>query len=696
MKERRVLLDENSLSKTLALDTATLLASEQGGTVMRLWSRLGKLEDSLPHHAPAPVVTEGIGIWEARRENGKVSFVRSDRVGEFESSRWADVERIPPKGSKKRVVLVGESVAGGWLYQHQFTPAGVLEAILKITGIPEGVEVVDLTKGGANASDLLQLIQLMGVLEPDAAVIFAGNNMAGWPQALGSDRHLSAAAIDNAGMPGLQNFVRARLRSAMEAGLAVVVQAGEKIPTVWVLPEFNLADWSHRHVEGCPWLFGDATERWWRCLLAAEAALDAPHLAEAEAFASQMVELDGGTNPHGFEILGLCKQRRGLIDEARPLLEQARDARMWNVFASRAEAPPRVTAVFQDCVRQVFRGTRITLVDLSHIFQSYTGKLPGREFFLDYCHLTATGIRVAMAATAECIAPLLGGLDVTSLQALAEVENAPPPEVEGTAHLLAAYHNAHFGQSREIVRYHAMKALEASPQLATIMLGIIDQSRTAPRWLPTSEAAAEVMKLPGFELYASGRRLSDGDIVDRKLCDALADVLTASGIPAQKRLDGLRHREFAIRKDRPAHLLPNTDLNLSASGKRMWRDFKYYRALSPKSHFSFVCEAPCPLMLQITARRRCADSSTPCRVLLNGEHVNEFCVTSSWQTEHLTIPAAQVLAGVNDLDIEWPLELGSGEAGIKRAAAEFERGRDSLFPTFGEIHTLKVSVQRAP
>jgi hypothetical protein len=51
-----------------------------------------------------------IGIWERKDENGKTSFVRRmDALGEWHF--WASLGRIEPKGKKRRVVLIGESVA---------------------------------------------------------------------------------------------------------------------------------------------------------------------------------------------------------------------------------------------------------------------------------------------------------------------------------------------------------------------------------------------------------------------------------------------------------------------------------------------------------------------------------------------------------------------------------------------------------
>jgi hypothetical protein len=45
---------------------------------------------------------------------------------------WANLGRIEPKeAGRARVVLIGESVARGYLYDPQFTPAMALEMMLE-------------------------------------------------------------------------------------------------------------------------------------------------------------------------------------------------------------------------------------------------------------------------------------------------------------------------------------------------------------------------------------------------------------------------------------------------------------------------------------------------------------------------------------------------------------------------------------
>jgi hypothetical protein len=86
-------------------------------------------------------------VWEPRRAKGRGrELVRSPaRASEWRF--WADVERIGPK-RKRRVVLLGESVARGYLYDPALTPAGVLASMMPRR------EVVDLARTDLTMKEL--------------------------------------------------------------------------------------------------------------------------------------------------------------------------------------------------------------------------------------------------------------------------------------------------------------------------------------------------------------------------------------------------------------------------------------------------------------------------------------------------------------------------------------------------------------
>src|SRR5262249_29826315 len=132
---------------------------------------------------------------------------------------WANIGRIDPKRDKRRLVLLGESVARGYFYDPQFTPAMALESILRHRLGQGEFEVIDLARTSLEMEGLSELAQSALALEPDAIVIFAGNN---WgltftndPRILSDPEMLLAisAILSKQGVPGLKRFLEERLAS---------------------------------------------------------------------------------------------------------------------------------------------------------------------------------------------------------------------------------------------------------------------------------------------------------------------------------------------------------------------------------------------------------------------------------------------------------------------------------------------------
>ena len=146
---------------------AETMASEEGALTLARMQRLALAAS----RAPAPLRPDRglrLGIWEPHAgEDGSLEFARAaDTAGEWRY--WADVGRIPRK-SGPRAVLVGESVARAYLFDPAVTLAGMLAAALR-------VEVVDLARTDLTAEQLPPLFDALPALDPDAIVLFAGNN----------------------------------------------------------------------------------------------------------------------------------------------------------------------------------------------------------------------------------------------------------------------------------------------------------------------------------------------------------------------------------------------------------------------------------------------------------------------------------------------------------------------------------------
>jgi hypothetical protein len=133
----------------------------------------------------------------------------------------------------------------------------------------------------------------------------------------------------------------------------------------------------------------------------------------------------------------------------------------------------------QELQRRSANHLGFTIVDLPAIFAAYTNTpLPGRQLFLDYCHLTVEGMKIAMAATTAAVLRLF---DTEYADLTKHLEYLPDPDLsagaDATAKFGAAIHNAHrlltVGPKAPILEYWCQEALDTSPSIEQAMLDLI-------------------------------------------------------------------------------------------------------------------------------------------------------------------------------------------------------------------------------
>jgi hypothetical protein len=683
-----------SILKSMASTVAGSLMEESGRGAIDLMHRLGFLDAEPPKAATPPPRQGVVGIWEPRSDGG---FERSP-ASFHQWGLWCAEPRIPAKSKKKRVLLLGESVARGYFYDPEYTPARVLQSMLETASVAGGVEVVDLAKSDLTLGELVELMRSALVLEPDAVVVFSGNN---WfkdgRQAVARspvECRFAAEILRQHGVAGLKSYLEEKTAALIEEGLRQLAAAAESegLPLVLLVPEFNLGDWRDGAWGTVPWLSGNGHQLWVEGLAHARDDLAAGRVEEAAAQALELIALDRGVAASGLSLLAQCRRRLGASGEARELLERARDARMWDATL----LTPRPSALAQDAMRRLAAVAEgVTLIDLPRVFESRLGgELPDRRFFADYCHLTAAGIQVAMAEAARRTAKLFGGRLPT--HELASPRHAPDPRVEGQARLGAAIHSAHWSQPYDVVHHHCVKALEASAAVADVMLHFMElQTRRARPWM--CEATERILSLKNVALERYMMR-SETQLFDQLLLEAMTSALEQAGLKARDKLDRLRRAERGLAAGRATDLLDPYYATAWDERERGWarneEDYYFYRAYAPRSEFPFVCREPAALAVTFTCRRPAAAGGGPVRAEFNGHRLEDVAATARWQTWRLKVPPEIVRAGVNQLTIHWPLGTGPGEGGIERTASALERGfyPRCFLPCFGEIHTLTATV----
>lgn len=631
-----------------------------------------------------------VGIWESKAGEEGVFIRAPDTMAQW--PQWANVGRIGPKGAKRRVVLIGESVARGWFYQPHYTPAGVLQSLLaSVLGAP-AAEVIDLARTDLGM-EVRELALEAAALHPDAIVIFSGNNWRPRPSSPEQVRDCEAA-LESGGVPALHAALELQLQSEATRVIADVCEyyTRAQIPLIWVVPEFNLADWRDWRVNAT-YLGGQMSREWLECAESACVALQDGQYSQACSFGRRMVELDTGAACLGLQVLADCARREGDVARARELLRRACDAAMWDWSHAYS---PRPFSVTQNAIREA-AGLGCAVVDLPAIFNEHSGgALPGARLFTDYCHLTSEGIRIAMAAVASRVLEAVRGPSRTRETLLRDAP-LPDAKVDAEAAFLAAIHNAHWWQPADIVKHHCVTALAFSSHVAQIMSAFAEvQASAAPMLL--SAAAERLATLSEQSRHYILR--TNSQQLDGLLLECIGEALAERGIDIRQRIAHALKSTHSVAHT-PCDLL---SFYFQAAGglpqELAWvrpsevdsPRVDYFRAYGLESHFAFVCEASLPVELSLTLRVPAAnESQSSIQVSINGVRTATLKARPTWTTHSVKVTPGTVMAGINRVVLRWPLPPDSSFVTRKNAFREYLCGRsDALFAIFGEVHTLSA------
>lgn len=669
-----------------------------------------------------------ISIWMPRRAGGETVWVRP--APSLFGDHFADrLELTPRRGPlPRRVVLLGESVAAGYLYAPVVTPAKVLAATLAAVAGPEAFEVIDLARTDERLAGLVATAEAALQLDPDLLVVWAGNNWglletpevspyapapadrrrfaAAWRETAGGEGNGRDGASPYAGPVGL---ARSRLSARVAAAFDRLgeIAASRRLPVVLVLPEVDLADWESR--QPAPWLAGDETARWVERLAEALAAEARGDLAALEAAAWAMNRLDRSATPVPFRLLARAWRAAGRESEARDAARAEIDAVRYPLLAF-LDAPRAGTDARAALLAAASRHGFPT-VDLPAVFAEHTGSpLPGRRLFLDYCHLSAEGTRVAVAVIASRVLATVpldarGAGDPPAWRDLvATVPRTIEPAVEATALLGAVIHGAHrllaVGERGEILAHRCRAALAASPGVAAAMLDVV---------------AARLSRLPTV-LTAAGRRNAaspyrlqhqhgwkwpnlDGDVLraivatldEAGLREAeearrlIADAGRELAGPGHDLAAGPRFLAEPVARFYPeAMALPS--LPGRAALRAPWPETGFDLAVGTGGRLTLELVARLPPIPGVSAHRRGAVT-----LAVDGQPVASHVLGEGWTRATLRLPPEEPAPGLHRVTLHWPRLPPVGTEAQSGALARLEQGVEAdLHPVFGEVFSLRV------
>ncbi len=631
---------------------AELAVSKDGQQMIHLLQALGlsqkpETRSSLrpaddPHDA-------GVGIWQAvSGEDGR--FVRRpDWRADWHM--WADVPEIVLREGRRRVVYLGESAARGYFYAPVVTPALVLQDMLRSCDGLEDLDVVDLARISIVLPDLLALLRQSARLRPAAVVIFAGNNWF-WTRLSSREAYVEMASVlRRKGAVACRAETLARIETDAVAAFRAAVEAfvaAHAIPVIVVIPEFNLRGWTS---ETLPLLPEADMAEWLRCR---DVARSAEGAEARRAAAARMLALDGGSSDVSAGLAADCALQAGDFASARHFLQIKRDAPCghWVRYSARC------TTGLQAALRQTAKDLQLASVDMPELLVKATPDgIPGFDWFLDYCHLNSKGTVLTMAHTAAAVARALGGAapDAESLRAAAP---APAPEVEAAACVLAALHGSHLRQPDESVRALLSRAASFCPETTVGLVSdyLDGHLRACPTNLTRSFARLTTNAQARCYFGGAGQ-VADMKLAKFSLASIARDVLGKRGGAALEAMEEAAAATHGVGQQ-PLDLLHPSRSRDHVMDEWLGSAHAYDVRYDPTSSHAFHVAEPSDLEFRVVLRlpdshRRPVSVS----LTLNGGTSCRLEMTPQWQAHTWRVPAAETRAGLNEVEIAWPVPL---------------------------------------
>lgn len=651
---------------------ARLLAGAQGSEIL---AELQKVSIGASNGSAAPPDADmadsaDIGAWRIERGPDGIALRRRDDVG----PGWSGMRYVPAAGGARRLVLLGESAARGWPYDPAFGCAQVLER--NLGAIEPGVyQCVDLARTGAVTADLHALAARLPAIAPDVVVSFVGNNWTLGPLAEEAPpsapeqlelRNALARSLREEGYTGMGRVLDATVLQRARCFLdrLVDLQRTHHTQIVAVIPEFNLRGWIPPADIEVPVLSPEAMTAWYALYGEAQTAVEDRRWAVLGEIAARMRDLDGGASPIPGRLAGVASLERGDGAAARAAFEESRDS-VCRLFVRYV---PRITGPVQRLIADYAAVHGWQCVDLRAVLASPDcPELPDERYFHDYCHMSDTGIELAMAAVTDAVLGLEAGT----------TKPGPglPADQRAFAYAHAASHLAYTGQPARVVRQRLRAALETAPALAGPLTSLRDMlSAPIPRWIhPAAADLGDAPQVREFLATLAGTRGLSPWLWTLREC--LGDVLgpeTTGDCGAELNL--------LLGPDGERQALPNW---LSARS--------CLHATSQWSSLPFALREACPATLELTYRMPTEGGSAAAAVFFNDTIVGELPWQDRWTQVIFPLSAASSRPGVNRIAIRWPVPAPDPMACSASDAAALAVGElPYVLPRFGEVYSAWI------
>jgi len=679
-----------SFSRTIANGVVFLARNKVGKSLLHVMAkaivpalRLAPAGRSSPPGSP-----DSIGVWK-RDDAGNW---KRDPAKYPEWRCWADRPTIPGNpGAKTRVLLIGESAARGYFYDPAMTPAQCLEKILDCAE-PGAFEVVDLARIDIDQFGILDIIEKSAALGPHIVVFWGGNNWLHFGEYRGShvSRILSGREdiYDRSRGIFLSEILPATTARLMEGLSRLEAASGAR--TIVVIPEWNLVDWEDECSASLPFLKDDCHTEWSALLETAEGYLAEGRYDECHATAKRMSTLDRGLGARSLRLIGLSLLGKGNMEDAREYLEKARDA----LAGIPIPTAPRCPAAAQQALRNEAVRRGMEVVDQVELFTDGTGKPPDGSVFMDYCHLG----KEAIFTTSKAIASRICRKEGKPAQAIKEWTGSGMirPEDEAMAHVMAAMHNAHYGQGYAQVLRHCRRAVELDVNIGAIFRLMLDfMSRRANRWLCGS--FAELSRNRIANRYLHPRNPNEWDKFEDSLLSRALVEADGSG-----ELESHLRELLVVEHFRPGAPVDLLEFQYQARTFRSRGGFSlgpvpaYHRAFARNSDLILVSNGKNSVGIRITCRIQGEiQPGESLAILVNGIVHSTHQVGRNWFSLDLVVDASALRRGGNVIRIRWPGQRFPWRLHLQDLRRCLARGEmPTSLPVHGEIHQCTADARR--
>jgi hypothetical protein len=621
-----------------------------------------------------------VGIWKKEGANNKISFVRDSKYfNEF--YLWAKVHKIPSKSDKYRVVLLGESVARGYLYDPVFNPSKSLAMILDKNKFNS--EVIDLARIGCGIDILSKTTNECMQLEPDAIIIFAGNN---WSSDINVSEKEFGSFIKESNNENIFDFMKEILelkyKKIIESYFEILTSIKEVNPRIKIyviIPEFNIKDWRSNTQEQIL-MFPYGTCKKWKEKLSLLDDSNEMNVSERIKICNELISINK-SNPIPNEILGDIYLSENDTDNAEICYRAAHDKSIFQTFHN-----PGILSISQETLKGLCTKYCIDYIDSAEIIREFKKNgIADREYFLDYCHLTSEGTNILMYKTAQLI--IRDAKQGDLLLSLDDLNDfGPKNETKAVAHFFAAIHNAHWGQKSNIVYYHCSKALEYNKALSGLMINYLHLSNDPCPWA-ISKYFEEIFRSGVLNQYYL-ERPKGLETMDLTLIEAITKALKDNNIDLEQNINTSRINKFSFNKNK-IDLLESyywLDYNLNQFTNNTQKSFYNERNFITKIYL--VTSKESSISLEIVLRNPNKNLQSDIVFELNGCKVYSAEPTKEWSRNRFDLPSDKLVDGINNIQIHWPLITNSNYSEELTEEIDTYKFMDFIKPRYGEIFSF--------